>query len=250
MKTMNYGNTSFAEMYWDFIDVNANLERAEYVARRVTNGLRSGVNFVVMVILFLFALGLAWHFDFHSTYTAMEALITQLVSGLPIWLVPRGADGSIAAAGATIVAIITAVVTVAPTLMEIFTSNLARANILVIKVFVLGFSAFDVITDIPTTKAWINTWQPSFDALGPILSPVVYWIAFFVWLAMATIGFQITVAIFFYLMVIYLKKMTVGGDVAVAPRVQPQQAQQKKPQQQPQPTVVKATPTVVATAEE
>lgn len=227
---------TFAEMYWDFMDVNANLERAEWVARRIGNGLHSAVNFGVMVILFLFSFGLAWHFDFHSTYSALEQLITHLINGLPAGL---NASNASAGTAALVVAVVTGIVTVAPTLTEIFASNLARANILVIKVFVLGFSAFDVITDIPTTKAWIATWQPSFDALGPILSPVVYWVAFFIWLAMATVGFQISVAIFAYLVIIYFKKMTVGMPTSTpykntGSNKQSNQQQQPKQQQQPQ----------------
>lgn len=242
MKNMNFsGNSSLAELYYDFIDVNSNIERAEYVARRIGNGFHAFVNFVVMVVLLLFAIGLAWHFDFHSTYSAMEALINQVVSGLPVWLIGERnpATGvTVASSAAVIVAIVTAAITVAPTLMEIFTSNLARANILVIKVFVLGFSAFDVITDIPTTKAWIATWQPSFDALGPILGFVAYWIAFFVWLAMATIGFQLSVVIFAYLTIIYAKKMTIGGVVS---RSMPQQpSKNNQPAKNNQPTVIKS----------
>lgn len=251
MKNMNFGqNTSIAEMYYDFIDANANIERAEYIARRIGNGLHAAINFAVMLVLLAFAIGLAWHFDFHSTYDAMKGLITEVVRGLPLWLVPRETNGDVAIAGATIVAVVTAMITVAPTLMEIFTSNLARANILVIKVFVLGFSAFDVITDIPVTKAWISTWQPSFDALGPILGFVAYWIAFFVWLAMATVGFQLSVAIFAYMTIIYAKKMTIGGTLQRGGSFTP--PQQPKQQQQPkaQPTVIKAQPTVVAASEE
>lgn len=234
---------AFAELYYDFIDVNSNIERAEYIARRIGNGLHAALNFAVMLVLLAFAIGLAWHFDFHSTYDAMKGLITEVVKGLPLWLVPREKNGDVAVAGATIVAIFTGVITVAPTLMELFTANLARANIIVIKTFVLGFSAFDVITDIPTTKAWIDTWQPSFDALGPILGWAAHWVAFFLWLVMATVGFQLSVVIFGYLAVIYFKKMTVGGVVSrdgpFAQQVKKvnipqQQQQQKQPQQQPQ----------------
>lgn len=252
MKNMNFGqgNSSIAELYYDFIDANSNIERAEYIARRIGNGLHAAINFAVMIVLLAFAIGLAWHFDFHSTYDAMKGLITEVVKGLPLWLVPRESNGDVAAAGATIVAVLTAIITVAPTLMEIFTSNLARANILVIKVFVLGFSAFDVITDIPTTKAWIATWQPSFDALGPILGFIAYWIAFFVWLAMATVGFQLSVVIFGYMTLIYAKKMTIGGVVSRGmPFNPPQQPKPQQPQQK-QPQVVKASPQVVKVAEE
>lgn len=251
MKNMNnFTHTYLEEWYYDFIDVNANVERAEYVARRIGNGLHAALNFAVMLVLLAFAIGLAWHFDFHSTYDAMKALITEVVKGLPLWLVPRKTDGDVAIAGATIVSIVTAVITVAPTLMELFTSNLARANILVIKTFVLGFSAFDVITDIPTTKAWVATWQPSFDALGPILGFLVYWIVFFLWLAMATIGFQLSIVVFGYLAVIYFKKMTVGGVVTRdMPFSQPKKPTQPQGHGQKQPQVTKVSPQAVRVVE-
>lgn len=232
---------TFSEAYWDFIDVNANLERAEYVARRLNNGLQSGMNFFVMVVLFVFALGLAWHFDFHSTYDALAGLREQIIPGLPKW----------AAASA---AILTAVITVAPTLMEVFASNLARANIAVIKLTVVGFSAFDVITDIPTTKVWIDSFQKSFNDLGPILGWITYWLAFFGWLAMATIGFQILVVVFGYLVLVYFKKMTVGGvtsnpmpfkpnqGASIPKQAQAQAAyQQSQPKQPKQPQTPQAT---------
>lgn len=245
--------SAIAEMYWDFMDVNANLTRAEWVARQIGNGWHAGINFAVMVILTGLAIILAWHFDFHSTYAAMETLISHIVIGLPDWVGLNDTSEKGAATAALIVAIISAVVTIAPTLMEIFTSNLARANILVIKVFVLGASAFDVITDIPTTKAWIATWQPSFDALPGPIAWIVYWVAFFIWLAMATVGFQLTVAIFFYMTIIYFRKMTVGMPISYGPI--PNVGQQPKPDQQPkkkvaQPQVVKVQPaTAVAEAD-
>lgn len=223
--------SAIAEWYYDFIDVNSNITRAEMIARTIGNGLHAAINFAVMVVLLLFAIALAWQFDFHSTYGALEGLITQIVKGLPVWLVPRESNGNVAVAGATIVSVITMIITVAPTLTEIFTSNLARANIAVIKIFVLGFSAFDVITDIPTTKAWIATWQPSIDALGIFAWPV-YWIAFFGWLLMATVGFQLAVVIFAYLTVIYFKKMTVGGQVVSTP-YRPGNPNNKQPKTQP-----------------
>jgi len=195
---------SMAEMYYDFISVTENLERAEYVASRTKNGMLSLIHMIVFIILFIFALALAWHFDFESTYTSLEGLRKELVPSLPVW-----------AAGSA--AIITAVITVAPTLLELFASPFARAHITVMKLVVFGFSAFDVITDIPTTKAWVDSWQGSFNTLGPILGFFIYWAAFFGWLLLATIGFQLLVAIFAYVVIIYFRKATIGMSPSAAP---------------------------------
>jgi len=201
--TQNYSQ-SLADAYYDFISVNENLERAEYVASRTKNGFQSLVNMIVFSILFVFALALAWHFDFESTYSSLEGLRQEIIPSLPAW-----------AAGSA--AIITAVITVAPTLLELFASPFARAHISVMKLLVFGFSAFDVITDIPTTKAWIDSWQAVFAGFGPILGFFIYWIAFFIWLLLATIGFQLTVAIFAYVVIIYFRKATIGMGPSTAP---------------------------------
>ncbi len=244
--------SAIAEWFWDFTDVNANMERAEYVARRIGNGIQATANFIAMLVLFLFALGLAAHFDFISTYRALGGLREEILRSLPGWTgVDVSAPANAATQGAVIlVSVVTIIITVAPTLMEIFTSNLARANIGVIKMAVLGFSAFDVITDIPTTKAWIDRSQSVFDDLGPILGFIAYYFAFFSWLLLATVGFQILTVIFGYLTIIYFKKMTVGGVVSRGgPYTMPQQTYQQPKQQQKgqgQPQVVKAvTPVVI-----
>jgi hypothetical protein len=181
------------DIWYDFINVNTNLARAERVARAIDNGMQAGLNFIAMFILTIITFYLAWHFDFASTYEGLSGLRDTIIPALPQWLAISGA-------------IITALITVAPTLVEIFTSDLAKANIAVIRMFVLGFSLFDVITDIPVTKTWIDRFQSSFDALGPVLGWIAYQVAFFGWLSMATIGFQLSLVIFGYLTIIYGRK--------------------------------------------
>lgn len=207
-----------ADAYWDFMDVNSNLERAEIIARSsVPNGTQAGINFFIMlIIVFPLSIIAAWHFDFHSTYDGMTVFITEVMTSVSPLVGKAAPTEPIAATRwiATITAIVTFIVTVAPTAMELFTSNFARGNILVIKVFVLGASIFDVVTDIPTTKQWVDKMIPAFDAMGPILSPVFYYIAFFGWLALATVGFQLSVIVFGYVTYLYLIKWTVGMPVA------------------------------------
>lgn len=219
---MNTHKKSFSEAvadwYWDFMDVNSNLSMAEYVARStVPNGGQAGLNFFMMLLIVLpLSILAAWHFDFHSTYDGMTVFITEIMTSVsPIIGMTAPADPTQATKWvATITAIISIIVTVAPTVMELFVSNFARSNITVIKIFVLGASAFDVITDIPTTKAWVDKFIPTLDTLGPIIGFVMYWIVFFIWLALATVGFQLSVVIFGYTTYIYLVKWTDGTPAA------------------------------------
>jgi hypothetical protein len=209
MNTVRTTIIGVEDWWYEFINVNANLARAEAVARTVGNGMHAGINFVVMLILSLASFVLAWHFDFASTYEGLSGLRNHIIPSLPHWAALSGA-------------IVTAVITVTPTLVEVFTANLAKANIGVIRLFILGVSAFDVITDIPTTKVWIDSWQSSFNALGPVGGWIAYHVAFYLWLAMATIGFQLTLVIFLYLTFIYGRKAFFGMSTAPVKKIDPQ----------------------------
>jgi hypothetical protein len=215
------------DVWYDFINVNSNLARAERVARAIDNGMQSGLNFIAMLVLTIITFYLAWHFDFASTYQGLSGLRETIIPALPQWL-------------AISASIITALITVAPTVVEIFTSELAKANIAVIRMFVLGFSLFDVITDIPVTKDWIDRFQPSFDALGPVLGWVAYQVAFYGWLAMATIGFQLSLVIFGYLTVIYARKAFWGINTAPARKPESQIKRIEPKEKEPKTTIIDA----------
>lgn len=192
--TMSHTNR-LAEMYYDFIDANANMKRAEWIARQVDNGLHAAINLIVMGVVLVAAIFAAWFFDFHSTTTALEGIMKLMIPSLPVALQT-----------ANIISIITVIVTVTPSLTENFLTGLARSQIAVVKVFVLGFSIFDMITDIPTTKKVMDLLTPAIYDLGPILGFGIYWLAFFGLLLMATVGFQVSVAVFAYTFAIYARK--------------------------------------------
>jgi hypothetical protein len=237
-----------AEVYYDFIDVNSNVERAEWIARAVPNGGQSALNFFVMLlIIWPISILAAWHFDFHSTYAGLQLFITQLLSSVtPLVSLVAKDQAQMIAWVAAITAIITFIVTVAPTAMELFTSNFARGDVLVAKVFVLGASIFDVVTDIPTTKAWIDLMAPSFESFG-LLAPIIYYVFFFGWLALATVGFQLSVIIFGYVTYIYFIKWTKGMPIS---RYIP--GANNGPRSNPQPTKVQppvAKPNTAAPAQ-
>lgn len=194
-----------ADWFYDFIDSNTNMARAERVARQVDNGFTSLVNAVVMGILFLVSLALAWYFDFESTFDGLEALREVVIPALP--------EATVHLASFLIIAI-----TVTPTFLELFAGAYAKANVVVIKMAVLGFSAFDVITDIPRAKAFIDSFQHHFDLLGPLVGWVAHWIVFFGFLLFATVGFQLAAVIFAFLTLMFLRKATGDNPRSPAPK--------------------------------
>lgn len=223
-----YSNTGgferAANWFYDFIDVNSNVSRAERVARQVDNGFTSLVNAAVMLVLFAVSLALAWYFDFESTFDGLEALREVVIPALP--------EATVHLASFLIIAI-----TVTPTFLELFASGYAKANVAIIKMAVLGFSAFDVITDIPRAKAFIDSFQHHFDLLGPLIGWVAHWLVFFGFLLFATVGFQLAAVLFAFLTVMFIRKATGDNPRNPAPKNMGGGNNQPKGNQGPTPTV-------------
>lgn len=182
---------NWATNWWfDFVDANQNMIRAEGFVRNTPNGLQTFLNLIVFGLLTIVWAALAWKFDFSSTYYAFDDLTKSILDSI----LPVFAESAAPRTVAFIVAALTALITVTPTLVQIFTSNLAKQNVLAVKMAVLGTSIFDVVTDIPVTKAWIDSHQATFDAIP--LGGLWYWFIFFFWLLFATVGFQLLAVIF------------------------------------------------------
>jgi hypothetical protein len=78
-------------------------------------------------------------------------------------------------------------------------------------VYVVAFTIFDLITDIPRVTMFVNEHQASVDLLGP-LSFVGYWVFFVLWLFLATIGFELGLVLTGYLAIIYFFKGLAGDE--------------------------------------
>lgn len=188
---------------WELIDISDNIRKAELEARRVGNGwITSGMHLVAYAFLTMITLALAWHFDFESTLVGMSNLQNQILPGLPssvakfsYWL----------ALGFTI----------APTLIEIFTAAYAKAEIKIMQLVVVGFTAFDMVTDIPRAKAFTDSLDAHFAQMG-ILSGLAYWAFFIFWLFFSTIGFELLMIIFAYLTLLFIPKTLANPSIGAA----------------------------------
>lgn len=185
--------------FWDLIDISENMKRVEMQARRITSG--SWGHAVVMAILALISFALAWTFDFESTLIGMSTLRETVLPNLPSSLVKFSVYVSLA-------------LTLAPTLIELFTSAYAKADVKVFQIYVIAFTGFDLITDIPRAKAFTDQMQAHFDQMGPLFDLIGYWAFFLFWLFLSTIGFELGLILFGYLAIIFTLKAIAGGNSA------------------------------------
>lgn len=184
--------------FWDLIDISDNMRRCETAARRHNNGLTAWANFVAMLVLTIVAFALAWKFDFESTLIGMSSLKDTVLEGLPSSVLKFSY-------------FIILALTVAPTVVEMFTGAFAKADVKIMQVYVVAFTIFDLITDIPRVTMFVNQNQSSIDLLGP-LSGIGYWIFFMLWLFLATIGFELGLVLTGYLAIIYFFKGLAGDE--------------------------------------
>lgn len=203
------GMAGWLAKFWDLIDVSDNLKRAERAARQVDNGVPSLINLAAMIVLMIVSAALAWKFDFESTLIGLSTLQSIVLEGLPSSLVKFS--------GALVLCI-----TIAPTVIELFTSAYAKYDVKILQIYVIAFTGFDLITDIPRAKAFTDQLQAHFTQLG-MLSGIGYWTFFLFWLFLATIGFELGLVLFGYLAIIYARKGMFNHVPAPAPRMPQQQ---------------------------
>lgn len=184
--------------FWDMIDISDNMRRVEMAARKHNNGLTAWANFGAMLVMTVVALALAWKFDFESTLIGMSSLQDTVLEGLPSSVLKFSY-------------FIILALTIAPTIVELFTGAFARADVKIMQVYVIAFTIFDLITDIPRVTMFINQHQSSVDLLG-VFSGIGYWIFFILWLFLATIGFELGLVLTGYLAIIYFFKGLAGDE--------------------------------------
>lgn len=187
-----------AEMYWDFTNVHANINIAETLTRSFDSGAWAWVSFFVFFALTIASAWATWYYDIESTYYGLQGFANPMVQSLPV---------SIAA---TFGSILIVIFTVTPMFLEVFASPYARAKIAVIKLAVLGFTIFDVVTDIPRAKQSVDlvVANGALDGIWSPLASVFYGVMFGTWLLLATVGFQLLAIIFAYTTFIWLAKAT------------------------------------------
>lgn len=191
---------------WDMVDISENMGRIEDWTFTISNGLAALVHAAVFIILTTAAAALTWYFDLESTIAGMSSLTSAIIPTLP---------GQVAhLAGYVILAF-----TIMPTLLEIFTAGMAKQNVKIIQIAIIGFTLFDMVTDIPRAYQLSMGMWPQIQAMGWGLSSLTFWLYFLGWLFFATLGFELLMVVFGYATFIFLTKTVRGeGSFNVAPK--------------------------------
>ena len=216
-------NTNFQRKlmwFWDLIDISENIRRAERESAKVANDFVSaGMHFIAFALLTIVAGAFAWHFDFESTLVGMSTLRETIIPNLP---------GSVNQFS-TLIGIS---FTIAPTLLEIFSAAYAKAEVKILQIFVIGFTFFDMVTDIPRAATFTNSLQPHFDQLGVGTSFIAHWVFFIFWLFLSTIGFELGMVIFGFLTIIFFfKTLNLRHETAMPPVMRQNMPKVKNPAQ-------------------
>lgn len=220
---------------WDMIDISENLRRVERWVRGVDNGLTSLFHAAGMLGLFLVAVTLAWTFDIKSTLNGLATVREFVIPSLPEQVL-------------RFTTIVVVALTFAPTLMELLTAGMAKENIKIIQIAIIGFTFFDLVTDIPVTYSFAMALWPNFELLAWGVSHVSFWIFFFVALLFSTLGFELASVLFGYALIAFIFK-SIGVSATQQVRVQ-QPQKQKGGTQDPKAAVAAALKNIQAASSE
>lgn len=189
---MKEENKGWLYQFFDAIDIGRNMSETEDDVIDGPSG--SGALLYAFAYLVVAAVAgtLAYVFDLTSTWDGMNALTTFIIPQLP-------------ESGIQITQWLGLVFTIAPTFTQAFSAGLAKRKIPLVKWLVIGFTMFDIVTDIPRAMAFTLTLQEQFNQLG-----VFAWFGqtafFIVWLLLATIGFELLFVIYFWGALLYAGK--------------------------------------------
>lgn len=170
-------------MRWflEAIDLSENLRKGLDAARGM-RGLSALVSGVVLLAICFGLAPLIWYFDIGATVDATDHAIEYIIPTLP-------ADW---AAGA---AVFVLVLTLLPTLVELFTARFAAAGIAFASWLVYVFCLFDAVTDWERTRDFCETFRNDFWGIPWVGAPLFYAFRIF-WLGMATFGFELLFVVF------------------------------------------------------
>jgi hypothetical protein len=186
--------------FLESIDLSDNIQRSLSAVRglpTVPAYLLAGALLVICAYL----APLIWYFDLDATLDWVEPGAQVVVS--EITNASQGSQGTAAAtmdqaAQDTMVrwgAWLILGITVVPSIIELFTVKFALGGIRWAQVLIYGVSAFDLVTDWPRVVEFCSQYRDSFDALG-LLAPVVFWLLQFMFLLLASFGFEVLFIVF------------------------------------------------------
>lgn len=189
--------------FWDAIDISTNIQRGLNAIRGI-RGLPALILFVVLGCINYGLFWLVWAFDISSTLAWSDRAAAQISA-----MVHNSAGAEIGQyAGYVVLSI-----TLLPTLVELFGSIFAKAQIVFASGLVFALALFDMITDWPMVVQFFDAFTDAANSGGPF-----GWLAFYllriVWLFMASFGFEALLIVFGVAMIALLLQFN-GGARAV-----------------------------------
>jgi hypothetical protein len=174
------------QQFFSWIDLSDNLSRALAAVRGI-HGPGAYVLATALALITYFLAMLAWYFDIGATWDWAQPAVTTLSQYIPGEFNPQVVTG---------VSALLLLVTVAPTLIELFTARFA-VTIPAAAALVFSLCLFDAVTDYPRVAEFLQAYkaQGVFDSLG-ILALPVYAIAHPLLLFMASFGFELLTIVF------------------------------------------------------
>lgn len=201
---------NFLWYIWDMIDISENMHRSDRFISKQRNGLPAAWHALAYGTIAIALLAAVWYFDIQSTLVGLGSLTAVIIPTLPEQT-------------AKITWYIIGAFTVLPTLLEIFSGGIAKEDVKIVQLAVIGFTMFDAVTDIPRAYQFAMSLWPQIQLLGWGIDWIVFWVFFLVILFFATLGLEILFCIFIYLTVSFTWKIF-HGEGAYVPKYRPTSA--------------------------
>ncbi len=206
---------------WDMIDISENMHRMDKFISRQRNGLPALLHACAFLAISVALAAGVWYFDIQSTLVGLSSLTDVIIPSLP-------------AQTAHLTWWIIAAFTVLPTLLEIFTAGLAKEDIKIIQLSIIGFTIFDAVTDIPRAYQFCVSLWPQIQLLGWGVQTIVFFTFFMVILFFATLGLEILMCMFLYLTVSFIWKTFHGEGSYSVPHYSSSRGYSPMPKSAPQ----------------
>jgi hypothetical protein len=167
--------------FFDAIDLSENLKRGLSAVRTIT-GLPALILAFALSALCIGLAPLIWYFDVGATLDWTNIAVRHLAPTIPAQL-------------AAYSSVFVLILTLMPTLVELFATRFALVGIRVAAGLVYAFSLFDAVTDWPRVVAFMDAYRGAFDGLG-IFAGLAFFVVRLLWLFLASFGFEVLFVVF------------------------------------------------------
>lgn len=213
---------SFLWYLWDMVDISENMHRTDNYISQQKNGLPAIIHTIVFIMCTVAGLAAVWYFDIQSTLTGLSAVTDMIIPTLPEKVAKMSWWVVVA-------------FTVLPTLLELFTAGVAKEDVKIMQLAIIGFTIFDAVTDIPRAYAFAMNLWPQMQLLGWGVDWLVFYVYFVFILFFATLGFEVLTCLFGYMAVCFVWKIFNGPGAYAWPGPRPT-ARRSRPRPSPRPS--------------